>query len=31
MTATGKAQKFMLRQIATEKLGLTQDRSRSAH
>jgi fatty-acyl-CoA synthase len=30
MTATGKVQKFMLRQMATEKLGLAQHRSRSA-
>ncbi|MFZ3124642.1 MAG: AMP-binding protein [Acidovorax sp.] len=31
MTATGKVQKFMLRQMAIEKFGLAQNRSRSAN
>lgn len=31
MTATGKVQKFMLRQMATENFGLAQNRSRSAN
>ncbi|MCK9215445.1 MAG: AMP-binding protein [Rhodoferax sp.] len=31
MTATGKVQKFVLRQMATEKFGSAQDRSRSAN
>jgi hypothetical protein len=29
--ATGKVQKFMLRQMATEKFGLAQNHSRSAN